>query len=228
MKNILSIFGAFAITLFAASTVFAAGQSNCQVVYGGGEVCEEQVKFTINKLVQHPGKGGAYVENLTVNDPKYAPNQNVNFKIEVVNTGDKTIENLNVTDTFPEILSFVAGVGNAEVGSKSVNFVIGKLEKGKKVEYIITAKTANADKLNATQCANNNVKAVATTGAVAEDNAQICVEKPVVPTTTVVNGKPEIMDKPNVKTIPSTGPEMVALFGLIPTGIAGIYFRRKA
>ncbi len=218
-----------AILFFTVSqTAYAAGESNCQIVYGGGEVCEEQVKFTINKLVQKPGKGNAnYVENLNVGDPRYNPAQDVNFKIVIENTGDRDIENLNVTDTFPQFLTFVAGVGNTNKGASQINFIVGKLEKGKKVEYTITAKTADADKLPSNQaitCVINNVKAVSSNGSQAEDNSQLCIEKQVlgaVPT-------PQIFEKPTVKQIPATGPEMAALFGLIPMGAAGIYLRRKA
>ncbi len=206
-----------------------AGESNCQIVYGGGEVCTpKQVKFTINKLVQKPGKGGGeFVENLTIADPRFSPNSNVNFKIVIENTGDSDITNLNVADNFGEFLSFVAGVGNASVGAKQINFIIGTLNKGQKVEFVITAKTAEEGKFPSSQavtCTVNNVKATSPDGATAEDNSQICVEKNVlgaVPT-------PQIFEKPTVKEIPATGPELLGLAALIPFGAAGIYLRKKA
>lgn len=205
-----------------------AGSSNCQIVYGGGEVCEKQVKFTINKLVQKPGKGGGeFVENLTIADPRYAPDQNVNFKIVVENTGDTDITNLNIADNFGEFLSFVAGVGNANVGAKEVNFVIGKLNKGQKVEYIITVKTADSSNLpqnQAVSCTFNTVKATSQDGATAEDNSQVCIEKNVlgaVPT-------PQVFEKVTIKEVPATGPELLGLFALIPAGVAGIYLRKIA
>ena len=74
----------FALLFASTGSALAAGsESNCQVIYGGGEVCETKVKFTINKLVQNPGKGGNYVENLNINDPRLKPGQNVNFKIVI-------------------------------------------------------------------------------------------------------------------------------------------------
>jgi uncharacterized repeat protein (TIGR01451 family) len=224
-KIILSI-------LFVAALMFVskanAGSSNCQIVYGGGEVCEEQIKFTINKLVQKPGKGGGdFVENLTLNDPRYVANQNVNFKIIIENTGNRDIENLNVVDKFPDFLTFVAGPGTAKEGDKTASFIVGKLEKGKKIELLITAKTAQDGQLPSSQavtCVTNNVKATGQDGSVAEDNSQVCIEKSVlgaVPTT-------QILEKPQLKQIPATGPELTALFALIPTGLAGIYLRKKA
>jgi uncharacterized repeat protein (TIGR01451 family) len=219
---------AITVPVLPGGQVKAAGrEAECQIIYGGGEVCPpKHVKFTINKQVQKPGKGGGnYVENLTINDPRYAPSQNVNFKIIVENTGNTDITNLNVTDTFPEFLSFVAGVGNANVGARQISFVIGKLERGKRMEFLITAKTADADKLPANQtitCVTNHVKAVAPDAAAAEDNSQVCIEKQVLG-----KGAPPILEKPTVKELPPTGPELGLLAALIPAGLAGIYLRRK-
>ena len=228
MNKLFSLVIGATLAFSVVQTVNAAGESSCQIIYGGGEVCPpKQVKFVINKQVQKPGKGGGeFVENLTINDPRFAPNQNINFKIIIENTGDADIENLNVADTFPEFLSFVAGVGNTNVGAKQINFVVGKLEKGKKMEFLITAKTAEADKLPSNQaitCVTNNVKATAPDGVSAEDNAQGCIEKQVL------GGEaPQILEKPTIKELPPTGPELGLLAALIPTGLAGIYLRRKA
>src|SRR3990167_8559673 len=216
----------FSAVLFGtvASTANAAG-SNCQAIYGCGEVCNEQVKFTINKLVQKPNKGGEFVENLTASDPRFAPDQNVNFKIVIENTGSREIASLNVVDTFPQFLSFVAGVGNANVGAKQINFVISNFKAGQKVEYVLTAKTGSAGELPANQaitCVTNNVVATASNGATASDNSQLCIEKSIVVPT------PEVMAKPFVKNIPSTGPEMGLLLGLAPLGALGVFLKRKA
>lgn len=227
MKKILVLLLSVAVFALAAKAV-NAGSSSCQLIYGGGEICQEQVKFIINKLVQKPGKGGGeFIENLTINDPRLAPNQNVNFKLVIENTGDRDIVNLNVLDSFPQFLTFVAGVGNANVGAGQVSFIVGKLERGKKAEFLLTAKTAEADKLpnnQAITCVTNNVQAFTSDGFTAEDNSQVCIEKSVlgaVPT-------PQIFEKPTVKQIPATGPELIGLAALIPMGLAGIYLRRKA
>lgn len=228
MKKLSTLIVAtIAIFFVAAGTVAAAGESNCQIVYGGGKVCPaEQVKFTINKLVQKSGKGGEFVENLTIGDPRFSPNQNVNFKIVIENTGELDITNLNVVDEFGEFLTFVAGVGNANAGAKQINFVVGTLAKGEKREFILTAKTAEEGLLPGNQtitCTQNMAKASVPEGSVAQDSAQICIEKRVLAETTL-----QIFEKQKVKEVPATGPELLGLFALIPTGIAGIYLRRKA
>jgi uncharacterized repeat protein (TIGR01451 family) len=227
MKKLFGLIFVLALSLGVVTNVFAAGTSNCQFIYGGGEVCEEQLKFTINKLVQKVNKGGEYVENLTINDPRIGPGQNVNFKIVIENTGNTDIKNLNVVDTFPQFLSFVSGVGNASAGAKQVNFVVGELKKGQKVEYVLTAKAADASALpnnQAVTCVTNNVKATSTDGQEASDNAQVCIEKQVLGATPA----PQVFDKPQMKQLPPTGPELAYLFGLIPTGIAGFYLKKKA
>lgn len=226
MKNFLVLTIALFATTFSVLPVNAAGQSNCQIVYGGGEVCEDQVKFTINKLVQKPGKGGGdFVDNLTVNDPRFAPNQNVNFKIVIENTGNKDITNLNVVDSFPNFLSFVSGVGNSREGDKTVNFTVGRINRGQRTEFVITAKTGPESAMGnqAISCVVNNVKATSPDGSVAEDNAQICVERAVISVPA-----PQVFQKPQVSQIPATGPELGYLAALIPTGLAGIFLKRKA
>ena len=219
------------ILLFGAKTVFAAGstdgQSNCQPMYGGGEVCNPGVKFTINKMVQRPGKGGGdFVNNLSVNDQKFGANQNVNFKIVVQNTGSATINNLTVTDTLPSFVDFVSGNGNFDKNTKKLTFNIATLEPGKTLEFIITARTfedASLPTNQAVTCISNNVSAVDSSGAQANDSSQFCIEKfiAVFPT-------PQVFSQIPPKSIPSTGPEMLPLIGLIPGGIAGLYLRKKA
>lgn len=227
MRKLFVLFGLLIAPLVAAPIVSAAGQSQCQIIYGGGEVCPpQQVKFTINKLVQRLTKGGEFFENMTLNDLRLSPGQNVNFKIVIENTGTTDITNLNVVDTFPDQLSFVAGVGNASVGAKQISFVVGKINRGQKMEFVITAKAADAAGLPQNQaiaCAVNNVRATAPDGSTAEDNAQVCIERGIVAVPT-----PQIFQKPTVSQIPSTGPELLGLVALIPTGLAGIYLRRKA
>ena len=228
MNKLFSLVIGAVLAFSVVQTVNAAGESSCQTIYGGGEVCPpKQVKFVINKQVQNVGKGGGnFVENLTINDPRLTPNQNVNFKIIIENTGDSDITNLNVVDSFGEFLSFVAGVGNTNVGAKQINFVVGTLKKGEKMEFVITAKTTEADKLPANQaitCVINNVKATAPDGVSADDNAQVCIEKQVLG----AQPTPQIFEKPTIKELPPTGPELGLLAALIPTGLAGIYLRRK-
>ncbi len=230
MKKFLTFVAAAVIFASIAPVANAGGNtSTCQPIYGGGQTCQSQIKFTINKMVQSPTKGGNFVDNLTVNDPRFGANQDVNFKISITNSGNTDITNLNVVDTFPQFLTFVAGVGNANAGASQVNFVIGKIKAGQTLDYTITAKTADDSQLPSNQavtCVTNNVVATATDGTTASDNAQLCIEKQTTTTTTA--NTPEIFSKPFVKNVPSTGPETDILFGLMSSGALGFYLKRKS
>lgn len=229
MKKILiSLFAAGLLFANITSSAIAAGESNCQVVYGGGEICNPQIKFTINKMVQKPGKGGGdFVDNLTLNDPKFFANQTVSFKVIVENTGNTTITNLSVVDTFPNFVTFVAGSGSFDKNNNTLTFNIGTLEAGKKAEFIINGKIFEEKNLpnnQAVTCVTNNVKAKDSSSSEASDSSQFCIEKNVLGAAPT----PEIFVKIPPKSIPATGPEMLPLLGLIPAGITGFYLRRKS
>lgn len=203
----------------SASLAGAAGTSNCQIIYGGGEVCPPQVKFTIDKKVQKPTKGGEFVDNLSVNDEKFNPGQTVSFQVVVKNTGEQEIT-LTVSDMLPSHLDYVSGGTFDANGKKVTNSVT--LKAGESKTYTIVAKVVDASVLPANQsviCVTNVARATESNGAVAEDNAQLCIEKGVA--TAVV--QPVVP----AKSIPNTGPEALLLFLLPPIGAAGLYLRRK-
>ena len=204
----------------SASIAFASGAySNCDVVYGGGEVCPPNVSFTLDKLVQSPTKGGQFVDNLTVNDPMFNPNQDVTFQVKVKNTGDKKIDTLNIADTLPSALTYVGG-GSYNAANKTVSIQVNNLEKDKEAVYFITTKVNDVKLLSNVnpECITNRVSAQDNTGNKAEDTANICISKPGV------TMQPQIP----TKNIPNTGPEALALVFLPPLGAAGLYLRRKA
>lgn len=202
------------LILGSVTLVSAAGSSNCQVVYGGGEVCPPEVKFTIDKKIQKPTKGGEFVDNLSVNDEKFNPGQNVTFQITVQNTGSKEVT-LTVSDILPTNLDYVSGGTYDQNGKKVSNDVT--LKAGESKTYTIVAKATD---VASTTCVTNVARATDGNGASAEDNAQLCIVKTV--TTPVV--QPQIPSK----SIPNTGPEALALAILPPLGAAGLYLRRKA
>ncbi|MCL6096370.1 MAG: DUF11 domain-containing protein [Patescibacteria group bacterium] len=228
MKKILNF-----VLLTVLSLALAGGVSpafaDCQALYGGGQTCTPNFSFTINKLVQVPGKGGGqYVDNLSINDPKYSPSQNVNYQIIVTNTGSQTIPTVNVTDTFPQFITFVSGVGNYNQSNNTLNFTISNLEAGKSVTYTLTARTADANKLPnegiICEQPNNNrvtnqVRAVDSNGDSDSDSSQVCIQKNVLPA---------VAPAPKIVTTPATGPEMLPLLGLIPGALGGLMLRRKS
>ena len=200
--------------------------ADCQALYGGGQNCTSNFSFTINKMVQVPGKGGGqYVDNLSINDPKYSPSQNVNYEIIVTNTGSQTIPTINVTDTFPQFIIFVSGVGNYNQSNNTLNFTVSNLDAGKSVTYVLTAKTADENTLPNTQgitCVINQVNATDTNGDLNSDSSQLCIQKNVLGAT-----PPPVLPTPKIVATPATGPEMLPLLSLIPGGLAGLMLRKK-
>lgn len=215
-KVLTSTAFALALTAGTYSVANAAGGSNCQIIYGGGEVCQKQVSFTLDKKVQSPTKGGQFVDNLGMNDARFAPNSTVTFSIIVKNTGSTKIDSINVKDELPNYLT--ANSGNYD-------YTITNLEPGKEHKVSLTAKTASAENLpsdKAITCVVNTVKATENTGNTAQDSTQLCIEKQIT------NVPSKVFETPNMKTTPSTGPEMLSLLALIPTGAAGLYLRKRS
>ena len=227
-KALITLSGAF-LTLAFAGTAFAAGngESNCQIVYGGGEICQEKIQFTLDKKVQSPTKGGDFVDNLSVNDSRFQAGNTVTFKIKVTNTGDKKIDRLDVVDTFPQYVTFVSGAGTFNSTNNTLSYTVSNLEKGQSNEQTIVVKLVDGAALPANQgvtCLTNNVVATDNRGIGANDASAFCVEK------TVVTSKPTpaVFQNVPVKKIPETGPEMFSLLALVPAGLAGIALRKKS
>ncbi|MBP6913007.1 MAG: DUF11 domain-containing protein [Candidatus Levybacteria bacterium] len=196
----------------------AAGTSNCDVIYGGGTVCPPSISFTLDKSVQSPTKGGQFVDNLGINDPMFAPSQNVTYQIKVKNTGDSKIEKISIVDSLPSQLTYVSG-GNYNSTNKTVTFNVDNLEKGKETVQFISAKIIDAKDLSTSPlCITNSVTATDNQGNKADDTANLCILKPGA----------SVQPQVPTKSIPNTGPEALALFVLPPLGAVGLYLRRRA
>lgn len=207
----------------AKSVVSNAAGSNCQIIYGGGEICNNNIQFSINKLVGIPNTSN-FSDNLSINDTKYSAGQNVPFKIIITNTGSNTISHIKVTDTLPQYLTWTSGDGSWNQSSKSVSFDINNLEAGRAQQFIINTKVdATLPKDQGVICVVNNVNAFEDSGVSANDSSQVCFSSMTTSSTT-----PEIVTTVPPKKIPNTGPEMLPLLGLIPTGIVGYYIRKKS
>ena len=215
------------ISLSLASS--ASASTSCQPIYGGGETCVQVGNISINKTVQNPTTG-SFVDNLSVNDPKYSPTSTVNFQITVTNTGSGNISSTTVKDTFPNYVTFVSGPGSFDSNSKVLTFTVGNLAAGASQTFNVSAKVADQNSLPADQgvtCVVNQVNATSNDNQQSSDNSQFCIEKPTQPGTTTKGGL-KVFPAPKVVTTPATGPEMLPLIGLIPGGLFGIFLRRKS
>lgn len=223
MKKILSI---IFLTLLVIALKPQAVSADCTQIYGGGTSCPTY-SFSIQKLVQKPGKGGGnFVNNLSINDPKYAPSQNVKFQVNIKNTGSETIPTLTVTDTFPQFVSYVSGPGNFDSNNKTLNFTISNLNSGQSVTYTIVGKIADTNSMPSDQgiiCLTNQVNGTDNNNNTDSASSQFCITKPVLGTSI-----PQVLPAPKVIKTPATGPEMLPLIALLPAAFGGFILRRKS
>lgn len=223
MKRIL--IGLF-LTVALSLSVAGSANAQCEGLYGGGD-CPSSFNFSLDKKVEMPGKGGSFVDNLSINDPRFKANQDVKFQIVVTNTGNQTIPTLTVVDTLPQYVSYVTGGGKFDSSNKTITFVVNNLGAGKSQTFVITAKTVDTTLLpnEGTVCVVNHAVATDNTGASNSDSAQLCIEKQVLGT----KGGPQVFSAPKgMKSTPATGAESLSLLALIPGALSGIYLRRKS
>lgn len=228
MKKLLLIAASFGI-MSLSFAVNASADTSCQPIYGGGETCVQVGNITLNKTVKNP-TSGAFVDNLNVNDPKYAPASTVSFKITVTNTGNSAISTTTVKDTLPNYVTFVSGPGSFDANTKVLTFTVNNLGAGASQTFDVQAKVADQGSLPTDQgvvCVVNQASATTNDNKQSSDNAQFCIEKPGQPGTTTKGGL-KVFPAPKVVTTPATGPEMLPLIGLIPGGALGLFLRKKS
>ncbi len=213
--------GAFLATAGVAN----ASGSNCQIIYGGGEVCNNNIQFSINKMVGIPNTSN-FTDNLSINDSKYSAGQTIPFKIIVTNTGSNKIGHIKVTDTLPQYLTWISGDGSWNADARTITFDINNLDASRAQQFVINAKVVDNNQLpnQSAVCVTNQVNAFEDSGVTAADSSQVCITREIVST----NPTPEVINTVPPKKIPNTGPEMLPLLGLIPAGIAGFTLRRKS
>lgn len=228
MKLLVKTLLVLSITLFALPAKSYADVS-CQSIYGGGQSCITTNSITINKTVLNP-QTNQFVNNLGINDPKYLPGYITTFQISVTNTGNTNISKVDVKDIFPRYVSFGSGAGNFDTKTNTLSFSITDLTPNETRKYSIVGRIYNADKIaisdGSTICVVNQAIATIDGNTVGQDNAQFCIQKTIA-TATTKGGFPVYAAVTTTST-PDTGAEALTLIGLIPTGIAGIFLRKKS
>lgn len=214
----------FSFFVFRLPKVFA--DTSCQPIYGGGQTCNTSSNIAIDKKILNP-KTNLMVDNLGVNDPKYEPGFITTFQIKITNTGSK-IFNSQIKDIFPQYVSFSAGPGVFDKNTKTLAFPVENLAPNESRVFTIFGRIADENSIplaNGSVCVVNQALAKTNTNDVAQDNSQFCLGKKT--SVTAKSGFPVFPASPISKT-PSTGPEALTLFSLIPIGIAGFFLRRKS
>ncbi len=176
----------------------------------------------VNKMVGKPGgqtKGGLssleYVDNLSVNDYKFKPGQEIFFQLKVKNTSNQNLDNVTVKDYVPSYLEPIEGPGTYDGNSRIITINAGSFSVDEEKIYVFKMKILSQDKLPADKglfCLVNKADA-STDGTYDDDTSQFCIEKEVVAPVKV----------------PSAGPELglILLGGELTTLGLGIWLKKK-
>lgn len=129
-------------------------------------------QILIDKKIKDPVSEN-YVDNLGVNDYRFAPGEEVVFKIFVQNAGTITFEKVTTKDTLPPYVELVSG---------STEIEYQNLKPDEAREFEIQVKIVPADKLpndKGLYCVINKVEVIAD-DQTDEDTTQLCLEKKVL------------------------------------------------
>lgn len=239
--------------LFAFAKTASAAIS-CAPIYGGGQTCVQTGNILINKQVLNP-MSNQFVDNLGVNDPKFGPDTTVTFQLVVTNTGNAPFSRVNIKDIFPQFVGFAGGPGNFDGNSKILTFSLDNLNPGESRTFTVQGHVDTADKLPSDQavvCVVNQAIANTNDNQRSQDNSQFCITKQVLaaapeqpqqpgfPTTTkggvvitqpapgTTKGGLKVFPPQPVTSTPPTGPEMIPLLALLPSGALGFFLRKKS
>lgn len=197
---------------------------SCQPIYGGGQTCVSIGGVAVNKTVINP-QTGKMVDSLGINDPKFSAEYIVTFQIALTNTGDSQIGHIDVRDVLPQFVNFNAGPGNFDPNNKTLTFGVDNLAPNETRVFTLVGKVVEISKLpQNVVCVVNQVTAATKEEQISQDNSQFCIEKKVP----VTKGGFPVFPAPTITITPPTGPESLALFSLVPTGVLGWFLRKKS
>jgi len=203
-KNLLTILAMLSFGFLNPAKAMASGEYGQYGGQYGGVVAK---KISIDKKVKHPDyttKGGepVWVDNLFVSDYKFKPNQEIEFKISVTNTGTQDLDNVHFKDTLPQYLQYISGDYD----------VIFSLKAGETRDFYLKVKVISEDKFSGLYCVINLAEAWFDSEK-AQDTAQICVEKKVT----------------QIQALPEAGPaeNLAILLGSTILAITGLSLAKK-
>ncbi|MBI3485359.1 DUF11 domain-containing protein [Candidatus Daviesbacteria bacterium] len=215
MNKVLISSFLLALFLITVPSAFADSGTTCTGQYGAyGATCQT-TSLSVSKLIKNPVTG-ELVDTLSSSGPHFLPEQTVNFRVTVKNTGNTDLTNIQVQDKFPDFTDFVSGPGSFDSNSRAENFSIDKLKPGEFRDFDIVGKIKNAASMatNSLSCVTNFAQA-SVSNQNASDTALFCIENQILVTTTV---------------LPRTGPADTALvlFGSFAMLIVSAFMFKKA
>lgn len=184
-----------------------------------GQPCPSY-RIVVDKMVGKPGTSNdatvyEYVDNLSVSDPRFKPDQIVFFKVKIKNTSTTKLVGMEVRDTVPSYLDPLEGPGTYNSTTREVVWNAGDFNVDEEKTYYLKMRVltqANLPSDKGLFCVSNFVKA-SSSNAYDDDTSQLCIEKQVTPG----------------KTVPSAGPEfgLLLLAGNVLGVGAGLYFKKR-
>ncbi len=212
MIRVTRVVTAFFLTLvFAIATVSVSASDTQYGPYGPSPV----QSIEVNKTVQRPEKSD-FVDNLSPSDPRFAPTQDVFFRITVKNPTDQNLNDVTVKDFIPDLVDVVEHPGSYDSANRVITIDAGDFEPHQEKTYTVKARVRGQDQLPSDRgifCLIN--RAHAFNSAVSdEDTAQFCAEKQV---------------RKDIPQVPAAGPEMgLGLLLLNALGFStGVILRKK-
>ena len=174
--------------------------------YGEIEINKE---ISLDKKVKNPNTND-WVDNLFASDYKFKPGQEIEFKINIKNVGNKDLDKVEYRDTLPAYLTLVDG----SLSSSWENF---KVDETKEIWFkakVVESKDLPND--SGLYCVVNTAYAWIEGGQSEKDTAQVCIEKKVLG---FVAGQ-----------LPEAGPtsNLLWLFGAGIIGLTGFVLIRKS
>lgn len=168
--------------------------------YYGGE--EEKVDVLIDKMVKNPDSGN-FVDNLGISDYRFSAGQEVDFRLTIKNTGDKTLNDVEVKDIFPSYMDFISGPGSWDGDTRTLRFEFDDLDPGESRDFGLRGKVVAENDLPEGRVCVTNKGQVWANGEYDEDTASVCMEK-------------------KVEVLPPTGSGTVFLMGALLLGVSGV------
>jgi len=195
-SSVVLVTGATLLSVLA-TPVMADSPYSPYNIYVGTPVGSVAKQVAVDKLVKNPVTG-AFVDNVNSSSHSYLNTQEVVYRINVTNSGQVELTNINVTDLLPQGVNYVSSPANYDQNSRRINFVIPKLAAGQTYTLEYKAKVStitNKGGVEESSCPINTVE-VRVNDLYAKDQASICIGTQVLGA---------------VQELPVTGPKEVAM-----------------
>jgi uncharacterized repeat protein (TIGR01451 family) len=196
------------LSLVSLAMAIASRPSLVKAQYGTGE---EERQVIIDKKVK-PVNSDKWYDNLPQVNTAFAPEDLVDFKIILKNSGDVDLENLNIIDNLPDYVKPIFNPGEYKEDEKKITWTIKKISTGETQEFNIRVQIGKAENISQTKpfCLVNKAGVQKDGQELDNDTAQFCIE-------------PRIL----AKTFPETGFNMVfATLVALVTVAAGVLIRK--